>query len=246
MIIMLTAVILSAGCLKMDHTLYLREDGTMTYKLKYSISEQAISQFIAAEKLKDKLAEARGEPPPASNLDPLLQIFLNPDEASLRKELEKYEKDGLVIKKLDVKASSARRYIELNVDISDPAKLSQSDFFRRNGFNLTKDRSGNYIFYREPHINRPGEIIKQPTEQELRQMIPILAGFKTTVHINTPGTVISTTAFNNSVGAVSWTFDFDRDPGAIQALQHQAFRVVFKAPAATLPELHYDGSQITK
>ena len=230
----------------MEHTLYLREDGTVTYELKYSISEQAIAQFIAMQKLKERLASARGELPPTQEMDPLLQLFLDPDDAQLRKAFEKYKSQGVTLKELDVKTSSSWRHINLKVDISDPAKAAQTDFFKNNGFNLTKNKDGNYIFSREPHINRPAEIVKAPTEDELRQLIPILNGFKTTIRICVPGTIVTTTAFNNTVGTASWNFDFDRNPSAIQALQHQAFRIEFKAPDAKLPELHYNGSQITK
>lgn len=245
--LMLSAVIVvSSGCLKMEHNLRFKEDGSVTYSLKYSISEQAVVQFRAMEKLKGQLAEARGEPKPGIEMDPLLHMFLDPDDASLRKAIEKYESDGVVIKELEVRTLSAWRHVDLKIEIKNPQKIVESRFFKDNGFNLTKDDSGNYIFSRDPHINRPGEIAKVPTEKELKQLIPIVSGFNTTVRISVPGRIISTTAFNNSRNRASWIFDFDREPGAIQALQHQAFRVEFKAPQTSFPEMHYRGSQITE
>ena len=83
-ILMLAFVVLSTGCLKMEHDLRIKEDGTATYRLKYAISEQAIVQLRAMEKLKKDLALAGGEPPPGIEMDPLLHLFLDPDDGELR------------------------------------------------------------------------------------------------------------------------------------------------------------------
>jgi len=243
--ILLALVAFSSGCLKMEHYLTFKEDGEATYRLKYSISEQAIVQFRAMEKLKNQLAEASGEPPPGIEMEPLFHLFLDPDEATLRAAIVKYESLGIVLKELDVKVVSAWRNVELKLDITDLNKLSESEIFKAHGFNLTQDKDGNYVFNREPHINRPGEIVSVPTEEELRQLIPVVSGFNTTVRIKVPGNIKSTTAFDNSRNRASWIFDFDRDTGAIQALQHQAFLVKFSAPETRFPEIKYNGSQIT-
>ena len=245
-ITLLFAAVISAGCIKTEHNLHFKKDGSITYKLKYSISEQAVIRFRAMEKLKNQLAESRGEPKPGIEMDPLLHLFLDPTDAALRTALKKYESMGVILKDLEIRTVSAWRHVNLKIEIKDPAKIAESQFFKDNGFNLTKNSDGNYVFSREPHINRPGEITKVPSEKELRQLIPVVGGFNTTIRISVPGKIISTTAFNNTLNTASWIFDFDRDPGAIQALQHQAFRLVFKAPNTTFPEMHYRGSTITK
>lgn len=240
-------IVCASGCIKMEHDLTFKADGTATYRLKYSISEQAIVQFRAMEKLKGQLAEANGEPPPGIEMDPLLHLFLDPDKVTLRKAFSKYESLGVKITKLESNVISSWHNIEIKLEIKDLAKLANSDFFKSNGFNLTKESNGDYVFYREPYINRPGKIIKVPTEEELKQLIPFVSGFNTTVRIKVPGNIKSTTAFDSTRNSASWIFDFDRDPNAIQTLQHQAFRVVFKAPPGTeFPEMHYNGSQITE
>ncbi len=244
--LLIALVVFSSGCIKMEHYLTFKEDGTATYRLKYSISEQAIVQFRTMEKLKGQLAEAAGEPPPGIEMEPLFHLFLDPDEATLREAISKYESQGIILKKLESKVVSSWRNIEIKLEINDLEKAANSDLFKAHGFNLTQDNNGNYVFYREPHIKRPGEITKVPTEEELKQLIPIVAGFNTTVRIKVPGNIKSTTAFDNSRNRASWIFDFDREPGSIQALQRQAFRVVFAAPETRFPEMKYNGSQITE
>ena len=238
-------LLLLSGCIQTEHTLNLRSDGTASYSLKYSISEQAIVQFHAIDKLQSQLAEANGEPSPKPAIDPLIQLFMDPHQDSMRKALEKFKDDGVEIEELEVRTISSRRKVTLKLEINNLAKVADTPFFKNNGFNLTKDKNGNYVFYREPYINRPGEIAKIPDEEDLKQIIPLLSGFKTTVRISVPGNIVSTTAFNNAVSTASWTFDFDRDPGALIVLQHQPFRIVFSAPGTELPEMHYRGSTIT-
>jgi hypothetical protein len=241
----LVSVTFGCGCLKMEHDLRFKEDGTSTYRLKYAISEQAIAQLRAMEKLKGQLAEAAGQPPPKEEMDPLMLAFLDPDEGVLREAIKAYEKDGVSLKSLDVESRSAWRSVELEIEVADLAKAAQAEFFKAHGFNLTRDKDGRYVFSRDPHINRPGEIPQAPTEEELRELIPLVAGFNTTVKVTVPGRILATTAFRQTLYTAAWTFDFDREPAALQAVQRQPFRIVFESRKAEFPEIHYDGSKVT-
>ncbi len=245
-LLMLALVILSAGCLKMEHDLRLKEDGTATYRLKYAISEQAIVQLRAMQKLKKDLALAAGEPPPGIEMDPLLHLFLDPDDGVLREAIKQYEKEGITLKELDVESRAAWRSVDLTIEVADLSKAAETEFFKTHGFNLTRDKDNHYVFSREPHINKPGEIPQAPTDGELEQLIPIVSGFNVTVKVTTPGRILATTAFRTTLHTASWVFDFDRETSAIQAVQRQPFRIVFDARKATLPELHYNGSKITR
>jgi hypothetical protein len=235
-----------SGCLKMEHDLRFKEDGTATYRLKYSISEQAITQLRAVEKLKTDLVLASGEPPPAPDLDPLLQAFLDPDEGLLKELIKKEEANGIKLKSLEVESRSAWRKVDLYIEIHDLEAVAQTKFFKTHGFNLAQDKDGRYVFSRDPHINQRGEIPKAPSDEDLKQMIPLVAGFNTTLKVTVPGRIMATTAFRTTLSTASWTFDFDKEPSAIQAVQRQPFRIVFDAKKATFPEMRYNGSQITK
>jgi hypothetical protein len=244
---LLSMVIASSGCLKMEHDLRIKEDGTATYRLQYSISEQAIVQLRAMNKLKADLAKASGEPPPGIEMDPLLYLFLDPDEGALREAIKKYEADGIKLKQLEVESRSAWRSVDLRLDIDDLAKVAETEFFKTHGFNLTPDKeAGRYVFSRAPHINIPGQVAKAPTDEDIKQMIPIVAGFNTTVKITTPGRILATTAFRTTLHTASWVFDFDNEPGAIQAVQRQPFRILFESKATSLPVMRYRGSKIKR
>jgi hypothetical protein len=242
----LVVIAFSCGCLKTEHDLRIKEDGTAEYRLDYSISEQAIVQLRAMEKLKQQLAEASGMPAPANTLHPLLAAFLDPDETTIREAITAYKDDGIALKNLDVESRAAWRNVKLQIEVKDLKKAAQTDFFKAHGFDLNRDDAGRYVFWREPHINKPGEIPKAPSEAELRDLIPIVSGFNTTVNVTVPGRIYASTAFRSTLNTATWIFDFDREPAAIQTLQHQPFRIVFDSQNANLPELHYNGSKVTK
>ena len=236
-----------SGCLKMEHDLRFKEDGTASYRLKYSISEQAISQLRAMEKLKLDLAKANGEPPPTEELDPLLQLFLDPEEGAIEAAIKQYEKDGgFKLNNIKVESRSAWRRVDLSIEITDLKAIAQTDFFKAHGFDLTRDKDDHYVFSRDPHINRPSEVPKAPSDEDIKQLIPLVSGFNTTLKVTTPGRILATTAFRTTLNTASWVFDFDSEPSAIQSVQRQPFRIVFDSKKTELPEMRYRGSQITK
>lgn len=226
-----------AGCIQMEHDLRINADGSAFYRLDYAITEQAVTQFRAMFKLKHDLAVAAGEPPPGAELEPVLQVFLDPDEAGLRKALQPFESAGVSIRSIRQETRVAWRHLELQLEIADMATLAGNPFFARHGFDLRKNADGQHVWNRDPHLRGAGVIPVAPSSEDLEQITPLLAGFKTVVKVTLPGRILSTTALRTSLQTASWEFDFNRQPTAVQALLHQHFHVVFDAPQATLPEL---------
>ncbi len=230
--------LLSAGCIQMEHDLRIADDGSATYRLDYAISEPAISRFRAMFKLKDDLAVAAGEASPGKELEPLLAAFLDPEEAEIRKQLEAFADAGVSVKSIHQETRAAWRHIELELEVANLATLAGNPFFARHGFDLTRNDEGQYVWSRSPHITDVGSIPAAPSDPELEQITPILAGFKTVVRVTPPGRILSTTAFQTTLQTAVWEFDFNRQPTAVQTLQRQHFHIVFDAPRATLPTLH--------
>lgn len=237
--VVITGLMLSlTGCIQTEHDLRINENGSASYRLSYAITEQAISQFRAMFKLKNDLAIAAGEPPPGSEMNPLLYAFLDPNEADIRKQIEACSPAGIIIKSIKQETRASWRHIELNLEIDDLAKLADNPFFTEYGFDLSKDKEGHFVFSRAPFTDVPGNISTPPSDRDLEQLTPLLAGFKTVVKITTPGRILSTTAFRTTLQTAVWEFDFNRQSTAVQALEHQRFHIVFDAPQAKLPELH--------
>jgi len=229
--------VLFSGCIQMEHDLRIADDGSATYRLNYAISEQAIHRFRAMFKLKDDLAIAAGEAPPGKELEPLLAAFIDPDVAEIRKQLEAFADVGVNVKSIRQEVRAAWRHIELELEVADLAKLAGDPFFARHGFDLYRNDAGQYVWSRSPHSSDVGSIPAAPTDRELEEITPIMAGFKTVVHVTPPGRIVSTTAFRTTLQTAAWEFDFNRQPTALQTLLRQHFYIVFEAPRASLPEL---------
>ncbi len=229
--------VLFVGCIQMEHDLRIADDGSATYRLEYAISEQAVSRFRAMFKLKEDLAVAAGEAPPGKELEPLLAAFLDPDEAKIRKQLAAFADAGVSIKSIRQEPRAAWRTIALELEVADLATLAGNPFFVRHGFDLYRNTEGQYVWSRSPHITDVGSIPATPSAAELKQITPIMQGFRTAVRVTPPGRILSTTAFRTTLQTAAWDFDFNRQPTAIQTLLRQHFHIVFDAPRATLPEL---------
>ncbi len=229
--------LLSAGCIQMEHDLRIADDGSATYRLVYAISEPAISRFRAMFKLKEDLAVAAGEASPGKELEPLLAAFLDPEEAEIRKQLEAFAEAGVSVKSVRQETRAAWRHIELELEVANLATLARNPFFARHGFDLSRNAEGQYVWSRSPHITDVGSIPAAPSDPELEEITPILAGFKTVVRVTPPGRILSTTAFRTTLQTAAWEFDFNRQPTAVQTLLRQHFHIVFDAPRATLPVL---------
>lgn len=236
-LLLATISVLFSGCIQMEHDLRIADDGSATYRLDYAISEQAISRFRAMFKLKDDLAVAAGEAPPGKELEPLLAAFLDPAEGEIRKQLEAFAADGVSIKTIHQETRAAWRHIGLELEVADLAALAGNPFFVRHGFDLYRNDAGQYVWSRSPHISDVGSIPATPSDQDLKEITPIMAGFKTAVRVTPPGRILSTTAFRTTLQTAAWEFDFNRQPIALQTLLRQHFHIVFDAPRATLPEL---------
>jgi hypothetical protein len=233
------AMLLSfAGCIQMEHDLRINADGSATYSLNYSITEQAVTQFRAMFKLKNDLAVAAGEPPPGAELEPLLLEFLDPDEAGIREQLAPFTRLGLSIRTIRQETRSAARHIELVLDIADMDTLAGDPFFKKHGFDLRKDAEGRYAWSRAPHIDDAGAAMEPLSVRDLEQLTPLLSGFKTVIKVTPPGRILSTTAPRTSLQTAIWEFDFNRQPMAVQNLLRQHFHIVFDAAQVNLPELH--------
>jgi len=225
------------GCIKMEHDLRINADGSAVYRLDYAITEQAVTQFRAMFKLKNELAVAAGEPPPGPELEPILYVFLDPNEADIRTQMKPFESMGVSIRSIRQEPRVAWRHIELQLDIANLAALAGHPFFMKHGFDLRKNTDGQYVWSRAPHIDDVGAIPVSLSERDLEQITPLLAGFKVVVKVTPPGRILSSTAFRTSAQTAFWEFDFNRQPLAVQMLLRQRFHIVFDAPQAILPEL---------
>jgi len=243
--VMALALPFTAGCMKLDQALTLRPDGSGVVELKYSMSEETIVQFRAMLDLRDKLMAVQGAQENDSEQSRLHEVFLNASEEQVRNELRKYEKVGVKIDTLKVQSVDGWRQTHMVLLFDSLATLAETEVFKDYGFNLTKNKDGDYLLSRPPESSMAGADADNSLldPDGLKMVTPILAGFHAGFRITVPGRVLSSTAHRKGTQNAVWNFDFDTDPNALVALQNQAFEVTFDGKDAKLPQVKLRSSK---
>ena len=74
--------------------------------------------------------------------------------------------------------------------------------------------------------------------EQMKAMMPMLAGMRMAFKINTPTKIISTTAPVKSSNSAEWVFDADTDPDSILNMGKTKMEVVFEGAGVNIPEVN--------
>ncbi len=224
----------TTGCIQMEHDLQIQTNGAAVYRLDYTITEQAITQFRAILKLRNDLARAANEAPDP-DLHPILQTLLDPNAPAIREQALALAAYGISLRNLRESPRAHGRQFSLTLDIENIQRLSEIPFFSQYGFALHQNAEGQYVLERPALVHAPGALPPRFSEHDLSNIRPILAGFRTEIRIQVPGRILSTTAGRTAMQTATWIFDFDRHPEALHELLRQRIHVLFQAPQLNLP-----------
>jgi len=227
---MLIIAAFSSACLKFDYVLTLRPDGSGVMEFAYTISESSLSQFKAMMKLKDNLSALTDSPSDPFEASELNKIFLTSSEEQAKKELQRYESFGVKAENVKIKSVQGQRQAHFVLAFDNLAKLAQTEIFMEYGFNVGKDKNGDYVLSRPPERILAGDenVSTSFTQEEINNLSQFLAGFHVGIRIITPSKIITSSAQRNQSDNVAiWNFDFDSNPNALIALQNQKFEVTF-------------------
>lgn len=237
LIIICILAIAITGCLKVKQTLTINKYGGGNIKIKYAVSERAINQLNAMNKLQQQMQKFSGKEITNTEEAKYAYMFLMPREKELRKELESYEQLGIKIKELKVETRNAWRHVDISITFNDLKNLSKLPIYKYVGFSLIKNKAGDYVFYQASEPNGKLNMPDVSNENILRKLTPILSGFKVIFILKTPGTVIKTNADRKSTYSSMWSFDFDKNPKSIIKLQKSKFVTIFSSSGLDLPEI---------
>jgi len=234
----ISSMLLLSGCIKATPVLLIKADGSGLLEINYSVSEASINQMQAMAKLKQQMAMASGTALPASDSSDFVALIMNPDENALKAKAESYRSLGLALNRIKITSKNAWRFVELSVSFSDLKKLAQADFFRENGFNLTRRHDGSYLLVKPAARQKdPNQQLITSSNKELVSLAPIMSGFFVNVRFEFPGRMIDTNAHGKGLNSAEWKFEFDKDPDALTKMQQQEFRVIFDGNSLNLPDI---------
>lgn len=225
-VLSLVAVIALTGCIKMEQDITLNKDGSGNVKFVYGMNEQTINQMKAMQEMSKNMGEEGGEPADDDNPFEF-------DEAKIKKEFEDLKEQGITLNSVKTTEKDGWTYMNIDFDFEDVSKLTNTDVLEN--VSITKNAEGNYVITSKMDGNDMGG--EDANTEQMRAMLPMLAGMRIAIKINTPTSIISTTAPIKTKDSAEWVFDVDKDPDNFLNMSKTNMEVVFEGKGCTIPEV---------
>lgn len=231
----LAALLVTAGCIKVDQTLTLGRDGSGTVDIRYGMAEQTIAQLEAMQQMGKSLGDSVEVEQEESPFD-----F---DEAKLRQRFEEEKPDGVELLSVASEVVDGWKYMTVKLRFDDLAALKQTGFFADSGMSLTQDGNGNYVLTQRNGngggaMGSPGQEDMNP--EMMQQMAAMFAGMRIATSVVVPTSIVETNATEVSGQTASWVFDVDKDPSVLGKLDSMDLRVVFAGDGLKLDAVTED------
>lgn len=219
------------GCIKVDQTLTLNKDGSGTLDMRYGMSEQAIAQVEAMEKMGQAMQENGGE---ALDMDAKRPFDLDFDEAKVREEFEAEGLEGVELVSVKSESVDGWRFMEMQLAFDNLTALKQTNYFDDSELSLSKDAEGNYVLTQRSTDNASAGDTEDMDPQMLEQMGAMFAGMRIANRFVVPTEIVETNATNVDGRSAAWDYDIGEDPAILTKLQNFDMRVVFSSEGASI------------
>ncbi len=221
----------STGCVHVEQTIRLKADGSGVLALRYGMSVKDLAEMEAMAQA--QLAE--GEPGEESPANPL-----EFDEAQVRKDFEEYAKLGVTLEDIRTEVVDGWKYLSLRVAFTSLDGLGQTEFLSDRLVTLKRLADGNYEFIQATPPSPAMETVEGIEEM----MANMMKGFRAVLKVEVPGELVEANADRTEGRLAEWTFDVDKDAGALKRAQKMALRVVFKGDGLNMPD--YTGQPVAE
>ncbi len=221
----LVAVIALAGCIKMEQDITLNKDGSGNVKFMYGMSEQTINQMKA-------MAEMGAEEGVEVESDDPFEF----DEGKVKEKFAELKDRGITLNSATTETKGGWKYMNIDFDFADISQLDGSEVMGDSPFNISKNDDGNYVVTSKMGDDEMGMDDTDP--EQMKAMMPMLAGMRMAFKLTTPTKIISTTAPIKTANSAEWVFDADTDPDSILNMGKTRMEVVFDGTGVTIPEVN--------
>ncbi len=219
------------GCIKVDQTLTLNKDGSGVLDIRYGMSEQAIAQLEAMEKMGEAMQESGGEP---IDMEADTPFDLDFDEAQVRQDFDSQGLEGVKLLSATSETTDGWRYMNLKLNFDNLEALKQTDFFDDSELSLSKDAEGNYVLTQRSTDGEAGGDMDDMDPQMLEQMATMFAGMRIANRFVVPTEIIETNATAVDGRSAAWVYDIGQDPAILTQLDDVNMRVVFSSDGASI------------
>lgn len=217
------ALLALCGCLKMEQEVTLNKDGSGQIDMMYAMSEQTVQQMKAMS----EMAEQSGGEVTST------QDSFEFDEAKVKEKYGALKDKGITLKSVKSETRGGWKYMYVKADFKDISKLKEVEGFDK--ITITKNADGNYVIDSGMSQDDMGGGMDNP--EQMKAMLPMLAGMRITMKFNTPGKIIETTAPIKGKNSAEWVYDVDKDPDTFMKMSSSEMKIVFDGKGCTIPEL---------
>ncbi|MDD2237880.1 MAG: hypothetical protein PHP44_05430 [Kiritimatiellae bacterium] len=234
MILMLAGLI--SGCVKMDQTLTINDDGSASVEMSYGMSEAMVNQMEAMKKMSASMGEEEEE-----------DDSFDFDEQSIRDRFAGLKEEGITLDSVSTEVKDGWKYINMKYSTKDLAALAKTDLAENSKMSLKKNADGNYVLLQKNSDYNMGDDSEETSpemkEMMMKQMLPMMKGMQVAFRVKVPGEIIESNATEVQGKEVAWVYDVDKDPSFIlNADKMEDMKVVFSGKGLSLEDIEITGS----
>lgn len=223
-VIGLAFLVALTGCIKMEQDITLNKDGSGNVKFMYAMAEQTINQMKA-------MSQMGAEEGVEVESDDDFEF----DEEKVRTKFEELKDQGITLKSVKSETRDGWKYMHIDFDFQDIAKLNETEVAGDSPIIIAKNAEGNYVVTSKMG---GGEMEMEDADAEqMKAMLPMLAGLRIALKVTTPTKIISTTAPIKTATSAEWVFDVDADPDSVLKMSQTKMEIVFDGAGVTIPEI---------
>jgi hypothetical protein len=217
---------MACGCLQLEGELTIRADRSASLKLNYTLGDQIVAQLRGAMDAADRLAVAVGEPVPPT-AGSAMRVFGDPRELEIRNYMRGLSPYGIECSEVRVASGGSRRVVRMTVACTDVERAVKAPPLQAAGLSFRRNDDGTFGLVRAATGSATNLL---SGAEVIREVTPVLAGFRTSFRIRTPGAIVRTSARKHTTRSVVWEHDFNRDPPSFQEALSGEMSVTYRNP----------------
>lgn len=225
--IVMVGLLSVTGCIKIDTTLTLNNEGGGTLRAMYGMPGFLVRQLEVTRQWTQQLDLASGKtnaaPPPS------LDIPMIYDETVLKGRFKRMEADGITLDALRTKEQGGWNYVEFTLKFSRLDALMKQSMFRECGVQFKRQDDENCrLSISLPPTGFSASQGGVSAPDTIAKITPFLNGMRVIVRIDLPGDIRNSTATMSDSRRATWEWDFDKDARVVDSLSQDKMVVVFR------------------
>lgn len=217
------------GCIKINSTVSLKEDGSGVWRLVYAMPAHMIRQAQTVRELTADLERASSPALTNAPSAPADIPFLF-DEAAIRARFAPLERQGLSITKLQTRSRGDWQYVDVNIKFDSLETLLRQSFFKDCGVSFKRLVGDTYrITVTLPRGRGEAEMPNLSDSTVSASLTPFLKGLVVVSSIEIPGDVRNSNSSVSDARRATWEWDFEKDARAVSRLLQDKMVLVFES-----------------